>query len=83
LYLPVFNVTEVPPDDPGNDFGEALLPATLMVKSEGLLVPQLTFVVTVKNVFEPIGAVELPEEPLPPFEEEEEDVLFVEFFGAA
>jgi hypothetical protein len=42
-----------------------------MVKSEGLLVPPTTFVLTVKNVFEPIGAVELFEElssPLPPFE---------------
>jgi len=40
-----------------------------MAKSEGLLVPPLTFVVTVKNVFEPIGAVELFDaaEPFLPF----------------
>jgi hypothetical protein len=62
LYFPAFNVTEVPLDDPENDFGEGLLPVTLIVKSEGLLLPPLTFVVTAKNVFEPKGAVELPEE---------------------
>ena len=63
-----------------------------MVRSEGLLVPPLTFVVTVKNVFVPIGDVELFDatEPLLPFEvEEDEDedegdeLLFVEFFEAA
>jgi hypothetical protein len=68
------------------------LPATLTVKSEGLLVPPLIFVVTVKNVFEPIGAVELFDaaEPFLPFEEDDVDVdvdvdevLLVEFFGAA
>ena len=75
MYLPALNVTEVPLDDPGNDFGEGLLPAILMVKSEGLLVPPLIFVVTVKNVFEPIGAVELFDatEPLLPFEVEEDE----------
>jgi hypothetical protein len=71
LYLPGFSVTEVPLDDPENELGEGLLPATLMVKSGGVLAPPLTFVVTVKNVFEPIGDVELPEESL------------VEFFEAA
>jgi len=49
LYLPSFNVTEVPLDDPENDFGEGLLSDTAMVKSEGFLVPPLvllTLVVT-------------------------------------
>jgi hypothetical protein len=55
LYLPAFNVTEVPLEEPENDFGEGLLPATLMVKSEGFFVPPVTFVITVMNVFEPIG----------------------------
>ena len=55
MYLPAFNVTEVPLDDPENDFGDGLLPDTVMVKSEGFLVPPLTFVLTVKNVFDPIG----------------------------
>lgn len=92
MYLPAFNVTEVPLDEPENDFGEGLLPAILMVKSEGFFVPPLTFVVTVKNVFEPIGVVELfdvAEPPPLPFEEDgvdeddEEEVLFSGFFAAA
>ena len=41
LYFPAFNVTEVPLDEPENDFGEGLLPDTLIVKSEGLFVPPL------------------------------------------
>ena len=53
LYLPANNVTEVPLDDPENDFGDGPLPDTDTVKSEGFLVPPLTFVVTVKNVCEP------------------------------
>lgn len=72
MYFPAFIATEVPLDDPENDFGEGLLPVTLIVKSEGLLLPPITFVVTVKNVFEPKGAVELPEEPLP-FEVEDDE----------
>jgi hypothetical protein len=55
LYLPAFNVTEVLLDDPENDFGDGLLPETVMVKSEGFLVPPLTFVETVTNVFDPMG----------------------------
>jgi len=43
-----------------------------MVKSEGLLVPPLTFVVTVRKVFEPIEG-----------EDEEEDEDEFEFFAAA
>jgi hypothetical protein len=66
--LPAFNVTEVPLDDPENDFGDGLLPDTVIVKSEGFFVT-LTFVVTVKNVFEPNGDGVL--------------FVFVEFFVAA
>jgi hypothetical protein len=55
LYFPAFNVTEVPVDEPENDLGEGLFPDTDIVKSDGLLAPPLTFVVTVKNVFDPIG----------------------------
>ena len=76
MYLPAFNVTEVPLVDPENDFGEGLLPDTVMVKSEGLLVPPLvlsTLVITLRNVDEPIGDVELFVEPLPPFEDDEDE----------
>ena len=75
MYLPALNVTEFLLNYPENDFGEALATATLMVRSEGLLVPPLTFVVTVKNVFVPIGDVELFDatEPLLPFEVEEDE----------
>jgi hypothetical protein len=74
LYFPVFNVTEVPLEDPGNDFGEGLLPDTVMVKSEGFFVPPLvlsTLVITFRNVDDPIGDVELFVEP--PFEDDEDD----------
>jgi hypothetical protein len=63
-------VTEVPFEDPEKDFGDGLLPDTLVVKSEGFLVPPLvlsTFVITFRNVDDPIGDVELLAEPLPPF----------------
>ena len=69
MYLPAFNVTEVPLDDPENDFGDGLLPDTVKVKSEGFLVPPLTFMLTVKKVFEPIGDGVV--------------FVFVEFFAAA
>jgi hypothetical protein len=50
--LPAFNVTEVPLDDP--DFGDGFLPETVMIKSEGFLIPPLTFVVlSVKKVLDP------------------------------
>ena len=55
--MPASSVTEVPLDDPANDFGEGLLPTTVTIKSEGVNLPPITFVVTVKNVFEPIGGV--------------------------
>jgi hypothetical protein len=85
LYFPAFNVTEVPLEDPGNDFGEGPLPDTVMVKSEGFFVPPLvlsTLVMTFRNVDDPIGDVELFVEPPPP-PLDEEDVLFVAFFAAA
>ena len=86
MYFPVFNVTEVPLEDPGNDFGEGLLPDTVMVKSEGFFVPPLvlsTLVITFRNVDDPIEDVELCVEPPPPPPFDEEDVLFVAFFAAA
>jgi hypothetical protein len=88
LYFPACNITGVPEDEPANEDGFGLLPETLIAKSEGLLVPPLTVVVTVKNVFEPIGVVEFFPElllPLPPFEEDDEDDEEdeVEFFAAA
>jgi hypothetical protein len=58
LYLPASNVTGVPEDEPGNESGFGLLPETVMVKSEGLLVPPLvlsTLVMTFKNVVAPGG----------------------------
>jgi hypothetical protein len=86
LYLPAFNVTEGPLDDPENDFGEGLLPVTVMVKSEGLAVPPLllsTLVITLRNVDEPIGDVELLLELPPPFVFDEDDEDEVAFFAAA
>ena len=41
------NVTDVPEDEPGNESGFGLFPETVMVKSEGLLLPPDTSVVTV------------------------------------
>ncbi len=70
MNFPALNVTEVPLDDPENDFGEGLLPDTIMVKSEGFFVPPLvlsTIVITLRNVDEPIGDVELFVEPPPTF----------------
>jgi len=49
-------VTEVPLEDPANELGEGWLPETVMVKSDGFLVPALlftTFLTTSKNVNEP------------------------------
>jgi hypothetical protein len=59
LYLPASSVTEVPLEDPANDFGEGLLPDTVTVKAEGENLPPITFVVTVKKVFEPLGGNEI------------------------
>jgi hypothetical protein len=55
-------VTEVPEDEPANDAGFGLFPDTVMVKSEGFLVPPLvlsTLVTTSKNVVDPGGGVYL------------------------
>jgi hypothetical protein len=83
LYFPAFNVTEVPLDEPENDFGEGLLPDTVIVKSEGFFVPPLllsTLVITLRNVDDPIGDVEFFVEAPPPFdvEDDEDEVAFFE-----
>jgi hypothetical protein len=62
LYFPACNVTEVPEDEPVNDAGFGLFPDTVMVKSDGFLVPPLvlsTLVMTLKNVVDPGGGVYL------------------------
>jgi hypothetical protein len=51
-------VTEVPLEDPGNELGDGWLPETVMVKSDGFLLPTplfATFFTTSKNVNEPGG----------------------------
>jgi hypothetical protein len=60
LYEPALNVTEVPLEEPENELGDGSLPVTVMVKSDGFLVPELpsllvTFLTTLKNVSEPGG----------------------------
>ena len=55
LYLPASNVTDVPEDEPGNEFGFGLFPETVMVKSEGLLLPPETMVVTINVSDDPGG----------------------------
>ena len=57
LYLPASNVTDVPEDEPGNESGFGLFPETDMVKSEGLLLPPETLVVTIKVADDPGGGV--------------------------
>jgi hypothetical protein len=57
LYFPACNVTEVPEDEPANDAGFGLFPDTVMVKSEGLLLPPETLVVTVNVANNPWGGV--------------------------
>ena len=60
LYFPACNVTEVPEDEPENVLGFGLLPETVIVKSDGFLVPPLelsTLVTTLKNVVDPGGGV--------------------------
>ena len=60
LYFPACNVTEVPEDEPENDFGFGLFPDTVIAKSEGCFVPPLvlsTLVTTLKNVVDPGGGV--------------------------
>ena len=53
-------MTVVPEDEPANDAGFGLFPETVIVKSEGFLVPPLvlsTLVITLKNVVDPGGGV--------------------------
>jgi hypothetical protein len=57
LYFPGFNVTVVPEDEPANDAGFGLLPETVIVKSDGLLLPPDTFVVTLRIPNNPGGAI--------------------------
>ncbi|PWU80590.1 MAG: hypothetical protein DLM72_11400 [Candidatus Nitrosopolaris wilkensis] len=49
-------MTVLPNDEPENELGFGLLPETVIVKSEGFLVPALvlsTLVITLKNVVDP------------------------------
>jgi hypothetical protein len=57
LYFPACNVTEVPEDEPANDAGFGLLPETVIVKSDGLLLPPDTLVVTINVANNPWGGV--------------------------
>ena len=57
LYFPACNVTEVPEDEPANDAGFGLFPDTVMVKSEGFLLPPDTLVVTINVPNNPGGGV--------------------------
>jgi hypothetical protein len=50
-------VTEVPEDEPANDAGFGLFPDTVMVKSEGFLLPPDTLVVTINVANDPGGGV--------------------------
>src|SRR5712692_3956157 len=57
LYLPGFRVTVVPKDEPANDAGFELLPETVIVKSDGFLLPPDTFVVTLRVPNNPGGGI--------------------------
>jgi hypothetical protein len=57
LYLPDFSVTVVPDDEPANDAGFGLLPETVIVKSDGFLLPPDTFVVTISVPNNPGGGI--------------------------
>jgi hypothetical protein len=46
LYFPGFSATVVPEDEPENVLGDGRFPETIMVKSDGLLLPLNTLVVT-------------------------------------
>ncbi|MDQ6667445.1 MAG: hypothetical protein M3Y53_04360 [Thermoproteota archaeon] len=84
VYFPTCNVTEVPEDDPENVLGDGLFPETVIVKSEGFLVPPLvlsTLVTTFKNVVDPgrevylLVTVQLTRPPLAVPEHPEEYVV--------
>ncbi|HMH09432.1 MAG TPA: hypothetical protein VK553_01890, partial [Candidatus Nitrosopolaris rasttigaisensis] len=57
VYFPACNVTEVPKDEPANDAGFGLLPETVIVKSDGILLPPDTFVVTLRVPNNPGGGI--------------------------
>jgi hypothetical protein len=57
LYFPGFSVTVVPKDEPANDAGFGLLPETVIVKSDGILLPPDTFVVTLRVPNNPGGGI--------------------------
>ena len=53
-------MTVLPNDEPENVLGFGLFPETVIVKSEGFLVPPIvlsTLVITLKNVVDPGGGV--------------------------
>jgi hypothetical protein len=57
LYIPGFSVRVVPKDEPANDAGFGLLPETVIVKSDGFLLPPDTFVVTIIVPNNPGGGI--------------------------
>jgi hypothetical protein len=57
LYFPGLRVTVVAEDEPANEAGFGLLPETVIVKSEGLLLPPVTFVVTCSVPNNPGGGI--------------------------
>ncbi|MDQ6667444.1 MAG: hypothetical protein M3Y53_04355 [Thermoproteota archaeon] len=50
-------MTVLPEDEPANDAGFGLLPETVIVKSDGFLLPPDTFVVTLRVPNNPGGGV--------------------------
>jgi hypothetical protein len=57
LYVPGFSVTVVPGDEPANDSGFGLFPETVIVKSDGFLLPPDTFVITLSVPNSPGGGI--------------------------
>ena len=57
LYFPGFSVTVVPEDEPENEPGDGPLAETVMVKSDGLLLPPNTVVVTFSVPNNPGGGI--------------------------
>lgn len=50
-------MTVVPEDEPVNDPGFGLMPETVIVKSDGLLLPPVTFVITLRVPNNPGGGI--------------------------
>lgn len=50
-------MTVVPEDEPANDAGFGLFPETVIVKSDGFLLPPDTFVVTLRVPNNPDGGI--------------------------